>query len=135
ASFGCKDGRTKQATVSDGADVLDWIAAQPWSNGSVGATGISGPGMLSQWMTKAKHPALKAIAPRFTSFDMFASTHPGGLTLGRFLGDIGAMLRAMDSNRLAEMSESPVARKVLRLMIKGLQPVDGPDGPQLLDEA
>jgi putative CocE/NonD family hydrolase len=135
ASFGRKDGSMKQATVSDGADVLDWIAAQSWSNGNVGATGISGPGMLSQWMTTAKHPALKAIAPRFTSFDMFASTHPGGLTLGRFLLDIGSMLRAMDSNRLAEMSESAVARAFLRLLIKGLQPVDGPEGRRLLAEA
>jgi putative CocE/NonD family hydrolase len=135
ASFGTKTASTFGDTVTDGADVLDWIAAQPWSNGNVGATGISGPGMLSQWMTTAKHPALKAIAPRFTSFDMFASTHPGGLTLGRFLVDIGSMLRAMDANRLADMSESPVARTVLRLMIKGLQPVDGPDGQRLLDEA
>jgi putative CocE/NonD family hydrolase len=135
ASFGTKTASMFSDTVADGADVLDWIAAQPWSNGNVGATGISGPGMLSQWMTTAKHPALKAIAPRFTSFDMFASTHPGGLTLGRFLLDIGSMLRAMDSNRLAEMSENAVARVLLKLMIKGLQPVDGPDGARLLAEA
>lgn len=135
ASFGQKDATFFNTTVSDGADVLDWIVAQPWSNGRVGATGISGPGLLSQWMTTAKHPALRAIAPRFTSFDMFASTHPGGLTLGRFLLDIGSMLRAMDSNRLADMSERTVARLLLRMMIRGLQPVDGPDGRRLLDEA
>ena len=87
-------------------------------------------------MSAARNPPpIKAIAPRFTSFDMFGSTHPGGLTLGRFLVDIGSMMRAMDSNRLAKMSESPIARVLLRLMIRGLQPVDGPDGRRLLDEA
>ncbi len=44
ASFGRKDASIFRNTVSDGSDVLDWIVAQPWSNGRVGATGISGPG-------------------------------------------------------------------------------------------
>ena len=34
--------------VDDGAQVLDWIVRQPWSNGKVGATGISGVGMTAQ---------------------------------------------------------------------------------------
>ena len=124
ASFGQKKSNGMPDAVSDGADVIDWIVSQPWSNGNVGATGISGPGMLSQWLTTAKHPALKAIAPRFTSFDIFASTHPGGLIPQRFLVDIGALLAAMDNNRLHKMVESPVAGALLRLMIKGVQPVD-----------
>jgi putative CocE/NonD family hydrolase len=31
----------------------------------------------------------------------------------------------MDSNRLPDMSENPIARVVLRMLVKGLQPVDG----------
>ena len=123
ASFGTK-AQIMDDSVPDGAEVLDWIAAQPWSNGNIGATGISGPGMLAQWLTTAKHPALKAIAPRFTTFDIYASTHPGGLLPTRFFADIGALLRAMDSNRLPDMSENVIARFVLRMLVKGLQPVD-----------
>jgi putative CocE/NonD family hydrolase len=48
---------------NDNSDMLDWIAAQPWSNGRVGAIGCSSS---SEWMLPigAKgHPALKAIVP------------------------------------------------------------------------
>lgn len=47
----------------DGADVVEWIAAQPWSNGAVGMANWSWAGM-SQIATASERPAhLKAIAP------------------------------------------------------------------------
>ena len=42
--------------------VLDWIRAQPWSNGSVGMMGGSYSGFTAWAATKRRHPALKAIA-------------------------------------------------------------------------
>lgn len=135
ASFGRKVAPLNIDAVRDGAEVLDWIVEQPWSNGRVGATGISGPGLFAQWLTTAKHPALRAIAPRFTSFDMFASTHPGGMVPSRFFVDIGAAMQAMDSNRLPDIPESRLVRFLLRLMIKGVRPVDGDTDRQLLAAA
>src|SRR5581483_12324341 len=90
-SFGVKGSLMARDFVSDGPDVVDWIVAQPWSNGLVGATGISAVGMTANWLITAKHPAVRAIAPRFTTFDIFAATHPGGLISARFIGDIGRM--------------------------------------------
>ena len=56
--------------VEDGYDTLDWIAAQPWSNGAVGMWGDSYYG-YTQWAAVAsEHPALKAIVPRVTSADL-----------------------------------------------------------------
>ena len=135
ASYGRKSSMMMPDVVGDGAAVVDWIVGQPWSNGLVGSHGISGLGMTGQWLLTAKHPAVKAIAPRFTVFDIFAATHPGGLSASRFVQDIGAMLRAMDSNRLHEMPENRLARWLLRLMVKGLRPVDEDPDRTLLAEA
>lgn len=53
--------------LADGYDTLDWIAAQPWSNGRVGMFGESYYG-FTQWAAVAsRHPALAAIVPRNTS--------------------------------------------------------------------
>ncbi|WP_456761233.1 CocE/NonD family hydrolase [Bradyrhizobium sp. USDA 4011] len=40
----------------DGAQVVEWIGVQPWSNGSVGMFGISNPG-LNQYYVAAERPA------------------------------------------------------------------------------
>ena len=124
ASFGRRQSVAMPDAVRDGCDILDWIVAQSWSNGRVGATGISAVGMTAEWLATAGHPALRAIAPRFTTFDIFASTHPGGLTASRFMTDVGALLRAMDGNRPYDMPPNAVGRWLMRLMVKGIRRVD-----------
>ncbi len=53
--------------AEDGADTLDWIAAQRWSDGAVGMFGDSYYG-FTQWAAASTgHPALRAIVPRFTT--------------------------------------------------------------------
>lgn len=132
ASFGTKTSVFNDQVVNDGGEVLDWIVSQPWSNGAVGATGISALGLTSMFAGTGKHPALKAIAPRFTVFDVFGSVHPGGLLENRFLTDIGARLRAMDANRLADGFETFAMRTLMRLLIRGVRGVDeDPDGSLL----
>jgi putative CocE/NonD family hydrolase len=135
ASFGSRRSRMMPDAVSDGSDVIDWIVAQPWSNGRVGATGISAVGMTAEWLLTARHPALRAIAPRFTTFDVFAATHPGGLVASRFMVDVGALLRAMDANRPYDMPESAFGRLLMRLMVKGIRRVDGDDDGRLITAA
>jgi predicted acyl esterase len=44
ASFGSRTTEFSPDEVRDGWDVLDWIVAQSWSDGNVGAMGISYPG-------------------------------------------------------------------------------------------
>ena len=56
--------------VVDGAATLDWIVAQPWSNGDVGMLGDSYYG-FTQWAAAASgHPALRCIVPRMTSTEI-----------------------------------------------------------------
>ncbi|MBK8323942.1 MAG: CocE/NonD family hydrolase [Betaproteobacteria bacterium] len=46
---------------SDGAATLDWIAAQPWSNGRVGTFGCSALGETQFVLAKRNHPAHAAM--------------------------------------------------------------------------
>ena len=55
----------------DGHDAVEWIAAQPWSNGRVGMFGNSGLAMC-QWFIAAEQPAhLACIAPWEGTSDMY----------------------------------------------------------------
>jgi putative CocE/NonD family hydrolase len=64
---------------SDAASLVDWIAAQPWSNGRVGMYGGSYEG-FTQWAA-AKHlpKALKAIMPSVTFAPGIDFPDPGGI--------------------------------------------------------
>ncbi|HVV36569.1 MAG TPA: CocE/NonD family hydrolase [Acidimicrobiales bacterium] len=135
ASFGNKRAHLMPDAVADGAQVIDWIVAQPWSNGRVGATGISALGMAAMWLATSGHPALKAAAPRFSIFDIFAGTHPGGLLLKNLVGDVGARLRALDQNRVHEGGGAPVTNALIRLLVRGNRPVDADRDRSLLAHA
>jgi hypothetical protein len=124
ASFGQKLSAMVPAVIKDTTEILDWIVSQPWCNGNIGATGISARGMITEWMLAAKHPALKAIIPRFTPFDIYSATLVGGLTASRFIRDVGSMLRMMDANRLPDMPESSIARGILKFLGMRIMPMD-----------
>ena len=64
--------------IEDGYDTLEWIAAQPWSNGVVGMWGDSYFG-YTQWAAVASgHRALKAISPGVTSVNLLDTFFWGG---------------------------------------------------------
>lgn len=65
----------------DNHDLIEWLAAQPWSNGKVGQTGLSYGG-ITTWLVAARQrpPSLKAIVPVTASFDNYRHfTYPGGI--------------------------------------------------------
>lgn len=49
--------------TADGVATLDWIVAQPWSNGKVGTFGCSALGELQYALSRARHPAHAAMIP------------------------------------------------------------------------
>jgi uncharacterized protein len=66
----------------DGYDSIEWMAAQPWSNGKVGMLGVSYLGTV-QWLAAREHPPhLVCIAP----------TAPAGLYLDEIPYQGGAFL-------------------------------------------
>jgi uncharacterized protein len=66
--------------VSDGAQLVEWIARQPWSDGRVGMEGSSYGGMTTMAVA-ALHPAhLTAIAPQqFPHNEYLDTVYPGGI--------------------------------------------------------
>ena len=66
--------------ASDGDDTLNWIAAQPWSDGKIGMTGGSYLG-IAQWkLAVLNNPHLKAIFPVVSGCDDYRDRFysPGG---------------------------------------------------------
>lgn len=63
---GCSEGVFDflgPAYGQDGADVVEWIATQPWANGAVGMANWSWAGMSQVATASERPPHLKAIAP------------------------------------------------------------------------
>ena len=108
----------------DGYDSVEWVAAQPWSDGNVGLYGASYFGQTQWAVAKLQPPALKAMAPFITWSEPLDGTfgRGGALEFGtsaswtlqmalnvvmrRHAGDRAAMARAVravvdDYDRLA----------------------------------
>ena len=89
ASFGQHAHALSDAERRDAWEVCDWIVAQPWCNGSIATVGISYDGCVSSLMCvrcvtlkmcvrmcaarAASHPAVKAVAPMYTFYDLYNS--------------------------------------------------------------
>ncbi|HEV2270058.1 MAG TPA: CocE/NonD family hydrolase [Steroidobacteraceae bacterium] len=64
----------------DGAAIIDWIGAQPWSDRRVGMIGVSYPG-FTQILVAAQHPKLlEAITPSAVAANTYSeAVYPGGI--------------------------------------------------------
>ncbi len=89
--------------VRDGAEVVDWIVRQPWSSGLVGSTGISYDGTAADFLATAGHPAVRAVAPLFSLYDVYADVaFPGGIQLAGFTERWAAYNAALDRDAFGE---------------------------------
>ncbi len=103
ASFGTRAVEYGEQEVRDGWDVVEWITKQPWSNGSVGAYGVSYSGTTAELLTATGHPAMKAVVPGWSEWDVYTSpARPYGLAT-TFVDEWGRMVGAMDRNDAAVM--------------------------------
>ncbi|MXP64955.1 CocE/NonD family hydrolase [Roseomonas sp. M0104] len=100
ASFGTRDSFRSPREREDSREIADWVVAQPWSDGQLGATGISYPGAASDFLASTGHPAVKAIAPLFAVWDTYADNYyPGGILLKQLAASYDALMVAMDHDR------------------------------------
>ena len=80
ASFGIWRAPFAQDEIQDYGEVVNWIVAQAWSNGKVGATGVSYNGNTALWLATTMNPAVKAVIPRHFEYDEYSETpFPGGI--------------------------------------------------------
>ncbi len=77
---------------ADGYDAVEWIAAQPWSDGNVGMAGGSYVGMTQHAAAEMRPPHLKALVPTDGggNVGVFGMRHQGAFEL-RFMNWIFAL--------------------------------------------
>ncbi|RWA96759.1 MAG: CocE/NonD family hydrolase [Mesorhizobium sp.] len=70
-SDGVIDGEYTERELADAVEVIEWIAAQDWSNGNVGMMGISWGGFNALQVAALKPPALKAVISLSSTVDRY----------------------------------------------------------------
>jgi uncharacterized protein len=143
ASFGTTPYPFNEQEIRDYGEVVDWITRQPWSNGSVGATGISYEGIAAELLAVAHPGATKVVVPQQADVDQYAEfLLPGGVPGEWLITTWQHTNEALDRNRMPEewSSGQPEDRSILRRVatwlssfaVKGVRPVDADrDGSQL----
>ncbi|MEX0952996.1 MAG: CocE/NonD family hydrolase [Nitriliruptoraceae bacterium] len=84
--------------LTDGEEVLRWIASQPWCDGSVGIVGISWGGFNGLQIAARRPPELRAVVSICSSDDRYADDvhYMGGCVLGDHLS-WSAVMRGFNS--------------------------------------
>jgi len=161
ASFGTRPYPWTKDEIMDGSEIANWIVAQPWSNGKVGAIGTSYVGATAELLATTNNPAVKAVIPRFNQFDCYTDIpFPGGLFNTWFVKPWVYLNQMLDENNAKEMIayiselldeieasftgqlpkgfrllKNARALKMGRLAVKGVKPVDSDHGRHQLKEA
>ncbi|MEO1492936.1 MAG: CocE/NonD family hydrolase [Pseudomonadota bacterium] len=93
-SEGVFDDEYSPQELADIYDVIAWIAAQPWSNGSVGMMGISWGGFNGLQVAAMQPPALKAVISIASTADRYTDDihYKGGCLLSANVSWAGTML-------------------------------------------
>jgi predicted acyl esterase len=79
-SGGTYRGWMSAQEARDGYDLVEWAAAQPWSDGNVGMVGVSYYGAMQLAVAALQPPHLKAIMPFNAPADFYREcTHHGGI--------------------------------------------------------
>ena len=120
ASFGSRKYPWSEDEIEDGREVVDWIIEQSWSNGKVGAIGISYTGTSAEFLATRHHPAVKAYMPLFSLYDIYDDIAlPGGVPLDFFVQNWGKFNEMMDNNQF------PLPIPIAQLILKGVASVNG----------
>ena len=70
-SDGVIDGEYTPLELANAVELIEWIAARPWSNGKVGMMGISWGGFNCLQVAAMKPPALKAVISIASTVDRY----------------------------------------------------------------
>ncbi|WP_457419380.1 CocE/NonD family hydrolase [Roseateles sp. P5_E7] len=78
-SFGKRRGYNDRTEAYDAYEVIDWLAAQPWSTGDIGVYGCSNTGDAAMHAVTAAHPRLKAAWAGCFSWEKYDGFLRGGI--------------------------------------------------------
>ena len=133
ASFGTRDSFRSPRERDDYARIAEWVVAQPWSDGRIGATGISYVGAACDFLASSGNPAVRAIAPLSAVWDTYIDHYyPGGLLLNRLAQSYDALMVALDHDRRDLLGEFAYFKDP---NLAGPAPVDDDTGGKARDAA
>jgi putative CocE/NonD family hydrolase len=99
----------------DGYDTIEWIAAQPWSNGRVGMVGSSHPGLVQTHAALYRPPHLAAIWPDVAPTNSYDhQVRCGGAMQLHMFGAL--FLHAQDSQ--AALADPTLREAIMRAMAR-----------------
>lgn len=124
ASFGGRQSPWAAEERADYGEIVDWITERSWSNGSVGATGVSYDGNTAAFLAALGHPAVKAVAPRFYDTDPYDSPAiPGGVLNVGFVSEWSAANNDLDAGDLCALAPDQPCEQIMAF-IRGPKWVD-----------
>ena len=138
ASFGTRDYEITEDEVRDYGEIVDWIVAQPWSNGRVGSVGVSYEGTTAEMLAVNRNPAVRAVAPLYPDFNPFDHlVYPGGVFLEFFTDEWGQLVFMMDNDDICGLtgSTAEAACAEMKQQSRGVKPVDADTDRSLLAAA
>ncbi|MFI6156310.1 CocE/NonD family hydrolase [Kitasatospora sp. NPDC051170] len=139
ASFGTLTAELGEQVTADSGPLGDWIAAQPWSNGRVGTTGVSYGGDTAVLAASLGNHHIAAVAPVSYDFDPYEDlVRPGGIEIQPRIAPYALLLSILDARAGTTCETSDETRALcaqVGLTGASPRPVDGPDGPALLAAA
>jgi len=97
ASFGVSTGTFGPEEAADAYDVIEWLAAQPWSTGKIGMCGISYQGLTQLLAASTGPPHLAAIMPDMVMFDLYSFAYPGGVFQDDFIAEWSRLVKEVDT--------------------------------------
>ena len=136
ASTGTRPIEWSPEEVEDMKAVVDWLVAQPWSNGRIGGWGVSYSGNTAELLAATGHPAVRAVAPHYADFDPhFQLAVPGGVVNRGVIQEWGRFTTAMDRNDICDLAEIEgiFCRLIRTLAVRGVKPVQNQEA--ILTEA
>lgn len=119
ASFGTWTIPWSKKEIEDYGKVVDWVVAQSWSSGKVGAYGSSYGGNSAQLLAALNHPAVKAVLPRHYEFDEYTDVpFPGGILNDWLVRTWNDSNHQLDEGAGVKPVDEDAGRSLLRQAIK-----------------
>ncbi len=118
ASFGNQPHPWHENETKDGAEIVDWIIKQEWSNQKVGSIGASYSGTTANFLLVNQHPNVVAIIDMYSLFDVYRDiSFPGGIFHRHFVNKWGLYNTSLDNDKFPRKGFVP------KLLLKGVKRV------------
>ncbi|PKV51928.1 hypothetical protein ATE84_4028 [Aquimarina sp. MAR_2010_214] len=115
ASFGVRPGEYSPQEVSDIKDILDWLVDQEWSDGNIGSYGVSYSGTSAELLAATQHPAVKAVIPGWSDFDIYDSpARPYGAISSGFISLWSDLVDKIDNGLQATPVDNDADKSLMK---------------------